>query len=547
MELSVYCSQRNYWRHLAPVVAELRARGHDVECWSQSGDAEWGPPLVIPHQLHRIRPLLLVASYADGHRFTNRVLIYLEHGAGQTYEVGSNRLRLGFAGGGGLEHVWLFLSPSERVADRWRAAYPHALVETVGSPALDRYHARTIASEQDPLAPGDRPSAPARPVVAFTCHWYFGGDDLPEGMPALPRFLDAIGELDREEFELIATAHPRVATRAARWWAALGIPFLLDPDEILDRADLLVADNTSLMYEAAAAGIPVLALNAPEYRRDVEHGLRFWSHVPGLQCDEPEVLEGLIRAALRDEGSGLPALRARAVAYAYDVLDGQAATRAADAISALEGAPMPPTPPQATPEVADRVEEVVGRLYQLGATDELVANFRELPAQDLERIRRMNDVRLRALVREALAAATTAAEIADELPPLPSEEELDDAALELLSADSIDDILDAVGDDDELAARLFRLEASGAARIDLLEGLAAVADIDYEAPEVETEEVSTATPGAPEGDTEEDEGEDLEDDDDLDDEDDEDLEDEDAEEIEAEDLGKAGEPAPPLE
>lgn len=477
MLLSAYASQRQYARHLEPIVDELRARAHDVECWSQHA-SPFGPAFV-DLQRHRVRPLLLVASFTDAHRFRDRHLIYVEHGAGQTYCVADERLAVGFAGGGGLDHVALFVCPSERVAGRWRAVYPHARVEVVGSPALDRYVAgRVRASTAPPLLPAtgrnDRP--PSRPVVAFTCHWRFGGDEIPEGMPALPRYLPTIGQLDRGRYDLLATAHPKIASRARRWWADLDVPFVEDPDEILALADLLVADSTSLMYEAAAVGIPVLALNDPSYRRNVEHGLRWWSHVPGLQCDEPMALDWSIRAALADPTEAR-ALRTRAVAHAYDHLDGKASARAADAILSLEGAPMPPPAPYN--EIADRTEEVADRLYQLGATDDLVANVLTWDGDQIEKLRRMNDVRLRALVREALTAGPTEAVGPAPAVALPTEAELDDAALGLL-AGSEDDALEAVGDDDELAARLFRLESAGAARPDLLDALAAIADIDYE-------------------------------------------------------------------
>lgn len=297
LALTAYASKSHYRRHLAPIVEELRRRGHDLEIESRVARAR--------------APVVLVASHLDASRFTNREVIYVEHGAGQSYLDGP---RAGYAGGPGLERVRLFLCPNERVAQRWRDSYPHAAVETVGSPALDRHPRRTAQV--------------AAQTVAITSHWRCAV--VPETMPALDYFRGVFPEIVRL-FDVVGHAHPREAPRARRMWERLGVRFEPDPDVVLDTAGLLVADNTSLLYEAAAVDLPTLVLNAPWYRRDVEHGLRFWSYPPGLMVDEPEILARKIARALRDPHAA-KRLRRRAARYAYASLDGRAASRAADAI-----------------------------------------------------------------------------------------------------------------------------------------------------------------------------------------------------------------------
>lgn len=49
-------------------------------------------------------------------------------------------------------------------------------------------------------------------------------------------------------------------------------------EEVVQRADCYVVDNSSTMFEAAALGIPVVVMESPVWRRDVEHGLRFWEY-----------------------------------------------------------------------------------------------------------------------------------------------------------------------------------------------------------------------------------------------------------------------------
>lgn len=297
--LTAYATRPQYRRHLAPIVAELGARGHTVE-WATRVSAV------------RTR-VVLVASAADGARFTNRELIYVEHGAGQTYVDGPG---FGYAGGPRLANVRLFLAPNERVAAAWLASYPHAAVETVGSAVLDQHVPRNAAPTT------------AQTVVAITGHWRCGV--VPETMPALPHFRQVLPEIVGH-FDVVGHAHPRIARSMAAEWDRLGVRFEADPDVILRSASVVVADNTSLLYEAAALDIPVVVLNAPWYRRDVEHGLRFWSYPPGLMVDEPENLARNIARALRDPRSA-QRLRHRAAAYAYAAVDGRAAERAVDAI-----------------------------------------------------------------------------------------------------------------------------------------------------------------------------------------------------------------------
>jgi hypothetical protein len=58
--------------------------------------------------------------------------------------------------------------------------------------------------------------------------------------------------------------------------------------EVQRRAAVYVCDNSSSMYEFAATGRPVVVLDLPEgrikgigYRRNINHGLRFWDALFG--------------------------------------------------------------------------------------------------------------------------------------------------------------------------------------------------------------------------------------------------------------------------
>ena len=314
MRVDAYASRHSYWRHLRPIVEALLAADHEVETWHPQGiETEWNRP---PDSKRKPdNEWMIVASEPDARRFaSSHRIIYVEHGTGQKYAG----LPAGFVGGPGLDAVELFVCPAERVADHWHRSYPRAQTAVVGDPALDGLV--------------NHPSG----FVYWTAHWRCGANF--ETWPAFQHHVSALpalrDELADSGLELVGHAHPRDRQRMADRWKQLGVRFEPDPDVVLRTGDLLIADNTSMLYEAAALGMPVLCLNRPEYRRNIEHGLRFWSHVPGIECDEPEHLVWTVEAALADPPE-LRELRARAVAHAYAHLDGKAAVHAARAIEGM--------------------------------------------------------------------------------------------------------------------------------------------------------------------------------------------------------------------
>lgn len=316
-----YASLPHYAEHLDPIWRALpeHVRG---ESWSPRSRSWWGSPLPAP----RARPggLVLVASFADVRKLSGRHrLVYVEHGAGQTYDGDPESQGNGsYSGGGGHGAVDLFLAPSDHVAERWRRRYDVPAV-AVGSPKLDRWHG---GSHQR------RPTA-STPLVAVTFHW--NCQLIPETTWALPHYRAALEQL-RDDVrgagaELLGHGHPRGWPALRAVWSELGVPHTPHLADVLDQASVLVGDNTSALYEFASLDRPVVVLNAPWYRREVHHGLRFWRYVPGLQVDEPEQLSPVVLHALARPDDDA-ALRRHAVRHVYAATDGQAASRAAAAI-----------------------------------------------------------------------------------------------------------------------------------------------------------------------------------------------------------------------
>lgn len=315
--LDAYASQPHYAAHMRPVWEALPAEVRGV--WHRRPPRDEGPPI-------------LVAGAIDVRQVRRRQVVYLEHGAGQSYD-GDPRVRdqgVGYSGGPGLDRAVLFLCPSEQVAERWRRRYPATPAAVVGCPRLDRWHA---AGASGALSTGPAPGG-AGPVVAVTFHWPCGL--CPETRWAFPWYrrhlAGLVDDVRAAGGEVIGHAHPKAYAHLVSTWCGLGVRPIPDLDVVLERADLFIGDNTSALPEAAAAGIPLVWMSAPWYRRDVEHGGRFWTWPQGqVRVGNGDELIERWHEALLDPPH-VRAAREAMVGTIYAHRDGSAAARAAAAI-----------------------------------------------------------------------------------------------------------------------------------------------------------------------------------------------------------------------
>lgn len=273
-------------------------------------------------------PLTIVSAFADLAKLRrDQRAILVEHGAGQTYFADPKGRHGGWAGGDGRDRVDLFLCPNQHVADANEAAYPHARSVLVGCPKIDRW----IPSGTPTLA-RHRNEGDLQPTVAVSFRW--DCRLCPEARTAWPHYAAHLRTLTEGEWHVIGHGHPRAlypGSDLTRSYLQAGIEIVPDFDQVLERADVYLCDNSSTAYEAAAAGLPVITLNAPWYRRDMNHGLRFWDAVPGLQVDDFHELPNRIRTVLA--GSAEDSVRrTRAAKQAFTYVDGTATARAVEAI-----------------------------------------------------------------------------------------------------------------------------------------------------------------------------------------------------------------------
>lgn len=292
-----------------PVDAEVRALG--IPC--ESGTAP--NPSSMP---------LLIGGYQDA-RYGRRPKAMVSHGAAQTYILpdGSPLQSGSFAGGPGHEAIDLFLYPSERACELERVRYPNATATAVGVPKLDAW---------------SRVPNPRNGVIAITFHWnQHASSQVPECGTCWPEWRDTIAALAKVR-PVLGHAHPRAAREMRPWWDAIGVEYVPNAADLLPRAEVLVADNTSLLAEWAALDRPVVYLRGSDWT-DTLHGLpRFAGEgtLPGpelgpwaLRLDPVRELNDAIEASR----AAFMIARAASRASVYDnLVDGKASGRAASAI-----------------------------------------------------------------------------------------------------------------------------------------------------------------------------------------------------------------------
>lgn len=316
MLVDVIASQAHYLDHLRPVWKAIPPGSKNVA--------------VVPPHLHTYAEGLgfrvgqagygdtaLTAGWRDarGAQSYRRVAL-MEHGVGQTYDVRSP----GYANGLGRFGVDLFLCPNDRVARANAHPDNQAEVRVIGSPLLD---------ELDRLPPIRK-----RFDLAFTTH-YDASDVTPEAGTGFEWFAPAIANL-AQDLKIIGTGHPRIWPQVQRWCGDHHVMSAYDLRYVIRSASTLLCDNSSVMFYAAALGTPIIVANPPQYRRDVEHGLRFWEFADiGIQLnDSADLLQCVLEAP---EYQLNHAERVREICSdLFPLRDGGSAHRVLEALEAIQ-------------------------------------------------------------------------------------------------------------------------------------------------------------------------------------------------------------------
>lgn len=268
------------WDALSPAFRGELYAGHDVATHRYMTGLGFDPLIGMPP------PSDIPVIVASGNELPAvQRAILLEHGSGQTY---SGISHVCWAGGPGRQNVILFICPNETVAKKNWERYPDTPCAIVGSPHVE------VLRQLPPYPLADQ-------RIAISTHWE-AAHLCPELRSGWAWFESAYEKLCRARPEsYVLHGHPRyqdyTAWKAREW----GVEFEPSFEHLTQRAWAYVCDSSSTIYEWAAIGRPVVVVSPPWYRREVEHGGRFWEHVDvGPHVSDPSILESAIDVAICD-------------------------------------------------------------------------------------------------------------------------------------------------------------------------------------------------------------------------------------------------------
>lgn len=245
----------------------------------------------------------------------DKYIIFCEHGVGMFY----NNPHPSYAGSTtNRDKVILRLSPNKTHAEKEMETL-ECPVEIIGVPKLDKFANRNWRINYE------------KPTVAISFH--FDCLVCQETRSSFKYFEKILPELNKH-FNLIGHAHPRLMRDIESFYIKNKIRVVKDFETVMELADVYCIDNSSTIFEWCITGKPIVLLNPPFYRKEIEHkgNPRFWKHAGiGPLCEKPEDLISCIMESCKNHAKYLQKIKEASL----DVLtfvDGSATQRAVDAI-----------------------------------------------------------------------------------------------------------------------------------------------------------------------------------------------------------------------
>jgi len=306
MKIDFFARWSHYIDHMLPIWLQLGDQAGSFLVPEHLGpyleERNVLPRTLLPNmqnQVMNVNPIgtnpILVAGYMDLQAAVvenqKRPVIHMEHGVGLVFPNNGS-----YAGSTGFRtRPTLTLAPNWHVYELTKKAIPTMKQKIIGTPKLDRW-AGEFEKEH---------KLPDRPTVAFAFHWDASAVE-PEAGTAFGIYRAFIGAFVKNypDLKIIGHGHPRMAAEYERQFKLMGIEWVADFEDVMQLADVFVNDCSSTMYEFLVTGKPVVILNSPKFRRDVNFGIRFWDYTDiGFHVDRPEDMESIIIETLTKYGA----------------------------------------------------------------------------------------------------------------------------------------------------------------------------------------------------------------------------------------------------
>jgi len=303
-KINFFTRSSHYMDHMAPIWPYIpeRMKGQWVIA---AKDIEAAHKNQIPERdLHIVRGqryrdgipiedngLMLVSAAGDmtiakKHCPGSTHLAMMEHGVGLVFPNNA-----AYAGNiGSRRFANLFLAPNSKIQALTARKFPQTPNIIIGTPKMQLLRDFRKNSSRDRAK---------EVTVAIGFHWD-GNTICPEAGNCFDYYREWLPMLNAK-WKLIGHCHPREVNTIVPYYESMGIEYVADFEDVVRRADVYVNDCSPTMYEAAALGIPVVILNKPEFRREVDFGIRFWDYTDiGPHVNHPEELMIAIEAQLQE-------------------------------------------------------------------------------------------------------------------------------------------------------------------------------------------------------------------------------------------------------
>jgi hypothetical protein len=274
MKLDFLARRSHYIDHMAPIYhhlpAQFRGSFHvsadlveyarsqhiqDIQVFNKSGEFDY----------------VLTCGYGDMTavtRMKRHKMINMEHGIGHGFGTAAYP-----NGPGRRDAIDLCLYPNRYTADKALAVRQNEY-EIIGTPKMDAM-----------VTTGSW--AASTKTICISFHWGNPGQNPPESGTAFEHYKKIIPVLNKK-YTLIAHGHPLARDHQKPIYRDMGVEFVDDFMDVCRRASIYINDLSSTMYEFLCTGKPVVVLNAPWFRREVNWGIRFWDYSDvGINVEDP--------------------------------------------------------------------------------------------------------------------------------------------------------------------------------------------------------------------------------------------------------------------